>query len=122
MFFQTQFPNFQSVNKLSDISDGRYKERQDLYLDESGDTRCLVRKFTHESSTNANVVEVLLSEGEALFARDFVQLEDGKWRDSDGNQSLSLLELMPDRLDGLRLVESLEYAGEVEVLGDVKNG
>lgn len=101
----TTINGFESINKLTDFQNGKYREVSSMYQSGDGTTTAILKEFAFDQIPFASACElvVVLPDQNVLF-RDFMLLPDGSWRDSYGGRRDSLAELLPPELFDLRLV------------------
>lgn len=92
-------PGFTSANRSSELESGPYVVGEQVYRSEDGSTTATLTEVCslHSSIPCAADLLVVLSDGSVLF-RDFMQLADGSWRDSNGLVSEELRDLLPPEL------------------------
>lgn len=102
-------PDFNSVNRLSDVPSGPYLLVESTYRGgRENDERAVLVELVNQA--NGHVVgadlTVTLSDSSILF-RDFAVAPDGAWRDSYGLKRDRLADLLPPDLASFTLVERL---------------
>lgn len=96
----TDLPDFDSVNKLNDLPQGRYVVVESVYL---RDGRSPMEAVLTEMVTLAENkivcvdLQVMTVAGELRF-RDFCLTPSGSWRDSYGATAFQLRDLLPSEL------------------------
>jgi len=102
MFLDIDFP---SVNREIALRPGTY--RGDLKLFASAELEAYVYLYARGESSRATACDLLVVDREGRsWTRDFVQLEDLGWRDSDGRRSPDLWSLMPEEVRQLPLIDT----------------
>ena len=92
-------PGFVSHNSLESLSNGAYEVSETTYTSATSPTSatfCSLANFGAGDILACDLL-VVLEDGSVLF-RDFLQLEDGRWRDSNGLIDHQLSDLLPPEL------------------------
>jgi hypothetical protein len=96
----TDFPDFESANRLADLPAGRYVIVESLYS-RAAAPRCrvILSELVADGAGRATAadLQVVLQDGTVLF-RDFSVTADGAWRDSYGAKADALADLLPPDL------------------------
>lgn len=96
-------PGFVSHNSLISLPDGTYEVSETTYTSATSPTSatfCALANFGAGEILACDLI-VVLEDGSVLF-RDFLQLEDGRWRDSNGMIDHQLSDLLPPELSAFR--------------------
>lgn len=96
-------PGFVSHNSLLSINDGKYEVAETTYtsgISPMSATFISIANFGAGEILACDLL-VVLPDGSVLF-RDFLRLEDGRWRDSNGLIDNQLSDLLPSELSSFR--------------------
>lgn len=105
----------ETLNKISDLPDGIYRESsQSIFANADASLQLILIFYIRDADPRPCVAEAICLEGEVMTSTDFV-LAGNIWRDGQGNESEIFEELIPPRLMGLFEVQHvIENAGGVE--------
>jgi hypothetical protein len=102
MFVEIDFP---SVNQEDRPPVGTYCG--ELHIFASDDLVAYVYLYSHVPSKAPSICDLLVRSGSGqAWVRDFMRLEDGNWRDSDGARGPDVWSLMPEEVLGLYKVHA----------------
>lgn len=115
MFLKIHEDQPETLNKLTDLADGVYREStQSIFSNQDGSLQLVLIFYTRDADPRPCVADAILIEGEEMSSTDFV-LNGRVWRDGQGNESEIFEELLPPHLLGLEEVQHVfENAGGVE--------
>lgn len=103
----TDFPDFESVNRLADLPAGRYVVVESTYgLPGDARYRAILTEIVPDGGNQAVGVDIQVGfpDGSLLF-RDFARASDSAWRDSYGAKADSVADLFPQELARFELMQ-----------------
>ena len=109
--------DFESQNKISDLSPGVYSCICFAYTSPTDDVKSMVFKYFFEPGKTCVACDLLIIDaiGNTYF-RDFMLMPDDTWRDSYGGRGPSLESLLPPEIYKQKLFE--QYVLESQRVGD----
>jgi hypothetical protein len=115
MFIKLYDDQPETLNKISDLPDGVYREScQSIFANADASLQLILIFYARDADPRPSVAEAICVEGEEMTATDFV-LTGNVWQDGQGNRSEIFEELIPPRLLGLVEVQHVpENAGGLE--------
>lgn len=97
------------VNQKSTLPPGIYRGMATVYAPTALAASAVMAEFGPAASNEVTVVELLIHGPDGgIYYRNFQKLQDGMWRDSFGEKSLSLGEMLPAEILDFKIVEKVE--------------
>lgn len=114
------FPDFISVNRLTELPAGRYIVMESVYtLRGAAPCNAIFSEIVADTGRTVGAdLQVVLADGTLLF-RDFAVARDGVWRDSYGAKAAALADLLPPELAKFILVHRQGIAVEHDGSGQL---
>lgn len=85
-----------NIDSVNQIAPGRYATQLHVFGHRDAGHRAFMYSYTPIGQKSCCAVHLVIqADSGDIYVRDFGLLDDGRWRDSDGNVARAVVELLP---------------------------